>query len=217
MQPVPMLTSAIGEEPLRRSPPETSTDLGMRKSGLRRKGVDPPGTGITHWNWNNVFEFAWRILVFVVAISILLIVSCNFTRWEGAATAQIGVATADLYPTVRAGGVLRRCSFPGLRPRNQCSEALACRTRAPAGDWLKNVQLIVGPTPQVSPAAAALASFDSVVLGALKEAEQSLTVYDVENLNSLLEAREEIHAAFEIARHEAAAGALSNLDLLTTE
>ena len=82
---------------------------------------------------------------------------------------------------------------------------------------MKNVQLIVGPTPQVSPAAAALASFDSVVLGALKEAEQSLTVYDVENRNSLLEAREEIHAAFEIARHEAAAGALSNLDLLTTE
>jgi membrane fusion protein, multidrug efflux system len=33
--------------------------------------------------WNKVFEFAWRILVFVVAIAIILIVSTNWTRWEG--------------------------------------------------------------------------------------------------------------------------------------
>jgi len=34
-------------------------------------------------DWNKVFEFAWRILVFVVAIAIILIVSTNWTRWEG--------------------------------------------------------------------------------------------------------------------------------------
>jgi membrane fusion protein, multidrug efflux system len=33
--------------------------------------------------WNRVFEFAWRILVFVVAVAIILIVSTNWTRWEG--------------------------------------------------------------------------------------------------------------------------------------
>jgi membrane fusion protein, multidrug efflux system len=33
--------------------------------------------------WNKVFEFTWRILVFLVAIAIIVIVSTNWTRWEG--------------------------------------------------------------------------------------------------------------------------------------
>jgi membrane fusion protein (multidrug efflux system) len=33
--------------------------------------------------WNKVFEFTWRILVFVVAIAIIVIASTNWTRWEG--------------------------------------------------------------------------------------------------------------------------------------
>jgi len=38
---------------------------------------------IPEMEWNKVFEFAWRILVFVVAIAIIVIVSTNWTRWEG--------------------------------------------------------------------------------------------------------------------------------------
>jgi membrane fusion protein (multidrug efflux system) len=34
-------------------------------------------------HWNRIFEFAWRILVFVVAIAIIVIVSTNWNRWEG--------------------------------------------------------------------------------------------------------------------------------------
>jgi membrane fusion protein (multidrug efflux system) len=34
-------------------------------------------------NWNKAFEFGWRILVFVVAIGIIVIVSTDWTRWEG--------------------------------------------------------------------------------------------------------------------------------------
>jgi membrane fusion protein, multidrug efflux system len=34
-------------------------------------------------NWNRIFEFTWRILVFVVAIAIIVIVSTNWNRWEG--------------------------------------------------------------------------------------------------------------------------------------
>ena len=34
-------------------------------------------------DWNRAFEFAWRILVFVVAIAIIIIVSTNWNRWEG--------------------------------------------------------------------------------------------------------------------------------------
>jgi membrane fusion protein (multidrug efflux system) len=34
-------------------------------------------------DWNKVFEFSWRILVFIVAIGIVIVVSTNWTRWEG--------------------------------------------------------------------------------------------------------------------------------------
>ncbi|MGA2189932.1 MAG: HlyD family secretion protein [Steroidobacteraceae bacterium] len=45
-------------------------------------------------DWNKAFEFAWRILVFVVAIGIILVVSTNWTRWEGTAGWQ---GTNDAY------------------------------------------------------------------------------------------------------------------------
>jgi membrane fusion protein, multidrug efflux system len=34
-------------------------------------------------DWNRIFEFAWRILVFLVAIAIIAIISTNWNRWEG--------------------------------------------------------------------------------------------------------------------------------------
>jgi membrane fusion protein, multidrug efflux system len=34
-------------------------------------------------DWNKAFEFTWRILVFIVAIGIIIVVSTNWTRWEG--------------------------------------------------------------------------------------------------------------------------------------
>jgi membrane fusion protein, multidrug efflux system len=43
---------------------------------------------------NRYFEFAWRILVFVVAIGILIVVFTNWNRWEGRAGWQ---ATDDAY------------------------------------------------------------------------------------------------------------------------
>jgi membrane fusion protein, multidrug efflux system len=36
-----------------------------------------------HVDWNKVFEFTWRILVFIVAIAIIIIVTGNWNRWEG--------------------------------------------------------------------------------------------------------------------------------------
>jgi membrane fusion protein, multidrug efflux system len=33
--------------------------------------------------WNRFFEFTWRILVFLVAIGIIIVVSTNWNRWEG--------------------------------------------------------------------------------------------------------------------------------------
>jgi membrane fusion protein, multidrug efflux system len=38
---------------------------------------------IRELDWNKVFEFGWRALVFVVAIGIIVIVTTNWNRWEG--------------------------------------------------------------------------------------------------------------------------------------
>jgi membrane fusion protein, multidrug efflux system len=38
---------------------------------------------VSQLDWNRIFEFTWRILVFLVAIAIIAIVSTNWSRWEG--------------------------------------------------------------------------------------------------------------------------------------
>jgi membrane fusion protein (multidrug efflux system) len=62
-------------------------------------------------DWNRAFEFAWRILVFVVAIGILIVVSTNWTRWEGGAGWQRtndAYLQADLTPiAAKVTGYLR--------------------------------------------------------------------------------------------------------------
>jgi membrane fusion protein, multidrug efflux system len=45
-------------------------------------------------NWNKIFEFAWRSLVFIVAVAIIVIVSTNWNRWDGAEGWQ---RTTDAY------------------------------------------------------------------------------------------------------------------------
>jgi outer membrane protein TolC len=68
-------------------------------------------------------------------------------------------------------------------------------------------------------AAAALAGFDSTVLQALKETEQALTAYSAEldRRQDLAEAQDRAHRAFDLAQGQYLAGALSQLELLTTE
>jgi membrane fusion protein (multidrug efflux system) len=62
-------------------------------------------------DWNRVFEFTWRILVFVVAIGIIIVVSTNWTRWEGGAGWQgtnDAYLQADLTPiSARVAGYVR--------------------------------------------------------------------------------------------------------------
>src|SRR6201985_3098265 len=48
----------------------------------------------TKLDWNKVFEFTWRILVFIVAGATIFIVSTRWTRWEGRAGWQV---TNDAY------------------------------------------------------------------------------------------------------------------------
>src|ERR1700722_7612643 len=62
-------------------------------------------------DWNKVFEFAWRILVFIVAVGIIIVVSTNWTRWEGGAgwqTTNDAYLQADLTPiSAKGAGYVR--------------------------------------------------------------------------------------------------------------
>jgi membrane fusion protein, multidrug efflux system len=62
-------------------------------------------------DWNRVFEFAWRILIFIVAVGIIIVVSTNWTRWEGGAGWQRtndAYLQADLTPiSARVAGYVR--------------------------------------------------------------------------------------------------------------
>lgn len=139
-------------------------------------------------------------------------------RQLAAATAEIGVATADLYPTIQlsgfVGGAATQVSQLG-------SDAARIWGVGPSISW--NFPNQVGARARVRQArasrAAALASFDSVVLRALKETEQALVAYRsaLAQRQALADAQARIRHAFRIARSEYQAGALSMIDLLTTE
>jgi membrane fusion protein, multidrug efflux system len=67
--------------------------------------------GIPNVDWGRFFEFAWRILVFIVAIGIIIVVSTNWTRWEGGAGWQVtndAYLQADLTPiSAKVAGYVR--------------------------------------------------------------------------------------------------------------
>src|SRR5579863_3708136 len=62
-------------------------------------------------DWNRVFEFGWRILIFIVAVGIIIVVSTNWTRWEGGAgwqTTNDAYLQADLTPiSAKVAGYVR--------------------------------------------------------------------------------------------------------------
>lgn len=139
-------------------------------------------------------------------------------RRLAAATAEIGVATAELYPVVRLSGFFGGAATDVSELNTNVGRIWGI---GPSISW--NFPNQAGPRARVRQAkasqAAALASFDSVVLTALKEVEQSLARYKaaLENRQSLLSAQEQIHSAFDIAHDALLAGSLTNLDVLTTE
>ncbi len=134
------------------------------------------------------------------------------------ATAEIGVATADLYPTIRLVGFYGGVATETSQLNTNIGRAWGI---GPSISW--TFPNMAAPRARVRQAkaeqAAALASFDAVVLTALKETEQALALYSaaLDNRQALGDARSKIHDAFGIARDEFAAGSLSTLDLLTTE
>jgi NodT family efflux transporter outer membrane factor (OMF) lipoprotein len=139
-------------------------------------------------------------------------------RRLAAATAQIGVATAELYPIIHLLGFYGGAAteIPQLT-----TNAGLVWGAGPSISWTFPNQ--AGARARVRQAkasqAAALAEFDGVVLTALKEIEQALTTYGaaLEHRRALAEAQQRIHRSFEIARDGYAAGSSAYLDVLTTE
>jgi NodT family efflux transporter outer membrane factor (OMF) lipoprotein len=139
-------------------------------------------------------------------------------RRLAAATAQIGVATADLYPSIRLVGL-----YGGAASEVSALDTNIGRTWGvgPSISWNFPNQAL--PRARVRQAkaqqAAALAAFDGVVLTALEEVEQALSTYGaaLANRDALVGARDKTHSAYQIAHDQFAAGAVSTLDLLTTE
>jgi len=139
-------------------------------------------------------------------------------RRLAAATAGIGVSTAELYPSIRLIGLYGGAAtqVPELNTNIGRTWGIG-----PSISW--SFPNMAGPRARVRQAraaqAAALASFDAVVLTALKETEQALVLYRaaLDNRQSLGDAQDQVHAAFDMAHDQFLAGSLSNLELLTTE
>jgi NodT family efflux transporter outer membrane factor (OMF) lipoprotein len=139
-------------------------------------------------------------------------------RRLAAATAEIGVVTADLYPTIRLIGLYGGAAteIPQLNTNIGRTWGVG-----PSISW--SFPNMTGPRARVRQAkaeqAAALASFDQVVLTALKETEQALALYSaaLDNRQALDEARDKVQAAYGMAHDQFLAGSISSLDLLTTE
>jgi len=139
-------------------------------------------------------------------------------RRLAAATADIGVATAELYPSIHLLGFYGGAATEPDQLNTNIGRVWGV---GPSISWSFPNQ--AGPRARVREAkayqAAALAQFDSVVLTALKETEQALTAYGaaLQYRQALGDAQRKIHRTFEIARQGYAAGSSSYLDLLTTE
>ncbi|MGA2950634.1 MAG: efflux transporter outer membrane subunit [Caulobacteraceae bacterium] len=139
-------------------------------------------------------------------------------RRLAAATARVGVATADLYPRIQLTGF-----YGGFAtdPSDLFRNVGLGWGLGPKISWAFPNQ--AGPRARVRQAKAgadaALDTFDGAVLQALKETEQALAAYssELDHREALGESQERARRAFEIAHSQFLAGATPNLDLLTAE
>ncbi len=139
-------------------------------------------------------------------------------RQLATALAEIGVAKADLFPRVTLTGFYGGFSNVfGLLGSNSGLSWGA----GPAISW--TFPNLAGPLAKLAQSRAnargALANYDSVVLGALKETEQALTTYEAELAHhaDLAAAAADADRSLSLAQAQYAAGQISTLDLLTSE
>jgi NodT family efflux transporter outer membrane factor (OMF) lipoprotein len=139
-------------------------------------------------------------------------------RTFAAETARIGVATADLFPTVSLGGSIATAAntFSALSSPTSVTVGLG-----PLINWsFPNIAVALAHVREArATASGAIASFDSVVLTALKQTEQALTGYaaEIDRHAALTAARDQAQTAFSLAQTQYRLGSISFLDLLTAQ
>lgn len=138
-------------------------------------------------------------------------------RHLAAQTARIGVATADLFPTISLGGSISGAA--GLQSGSS-SHGVSFGI-GPLISW--SFPNVLGARARIAGARAgeqaALASFDGVVLTALKETEQALSTYanELDRNAALQRGAGQSERAYRLAQVRFNAGAQSELELLTTQ
>ena len=139
-------------------------------------------------------------------------------RQLAGATARIGVATANLFPTITLGAA---ASNTAATPSGLGSSATGAFSFGPALNW--SIPNLLVARAQVRAAGAqadgALAQFDKTILTALGETEQSLAIYgaELDHHQALVAARDSAEAALRLADAQYQAGALNFLDLITAQ
>lgn len=139
-------------------------------------------------------------------------------RALASATARIGVAAADLYPTVTLGGAVN--PFGALSGPGSPSTFLAYSI-GPLITWtFPNIAVARAHVKEAgAQASAALATFDSTVLIALQETEQALATYgaELDHHTALAAAAGQADEALRLAKVQYQAGAASQLDLIQAQ
>ena len=139
-------------------------------------------------------------------------------RQLAAATARIGVATADLYPTLTLGGSIDNIAstLKGLGSSYGLTYSVS-----PGVSWsFPNILTARAHIREAgAQAAGALAAFDAAVLQSLKESETVLSAYgaELDQHAALVEARAAADQAQRLADFQFKAGAASVLDLILAQ
>jgi NodT family efflux transporter outer membrane factor (OMF) lipoprotein len=138
-------------------------------------------------------------------------------RRLAAATARIGVATADLYPRITLGGSV---GSSGAGLGNMFGANPLTWLIGPLINWTINRSAararVAGAQADTQ---AALATFDGTILQALEETETALSAYQqaLARRDSLRAARDEAEKAAQITRARQREGDISSLELLDAE
>ena len=139
-------------------------------------------------------------------------------RALAAAVDRIGVATADLYPTVLLGGGISSAGAPEVGFGSTAGTAFSL---GPLISW--TFPNLIAAHARIREAGALadvqLAAFDGTVLAALQDTEQSLATYgaELDRHAALQAARDQAATAFRLANLRAQAGSISGIDLITVE
>lgn len=137
-------------------------------------------------------------------------------RKLAAETARIGVATAELYPSISLGGSGNVFRNDQVRGSDSFTFSLG-----PLISWNWGALFAGRAHVQQAEASAqaALAAFDGSILMALKEVEQALSSYAAENDRNtrLREASNHAEAAYKLADQRYRAGSIAFFELLDTQ